>query len=245
MIIEEIVSPSSPTLADFYNGLYAESFPDSNERESLENMQNYLSLKNRGWYGKNNYHILVGRNDAGKIISGAVIDYLANPNAGVLEFVTVEKTARQKGVGKNMLARIEELLSSDAAGNGMNGVDFIIAEVENPAKLSPGETHQFDPVLRLGIWRKLGFKAFDFPYVQPALSENQKPVDYLFLAVKTLKKEWETLMPQKIVAEAVHEYIRWAMRIDNPLENAEFIQMKKSLSAEETINLVDFTAPPA
>jgi hypothetical protein len=45
-------------LQRFYRELYIPEFPDEDERESLENMERYLELKEQGWYGKNNYHII-------------------------------------------------------------------------------------------------------------------------------------------------------------------------------------------
>src|ERR1700681_3273837 len=47
-------------LEQFYNDIYIAEFPIRDERESLQNMRNYLRLKASGWYGRNNYHILMG-----------------------------------------------------------------------------------------------------------------------------------------------------------------------------------------
>src|SRR5690606_23050102 len=39
-------------LADFYESIYAASFTDPNERESLMRLRRFLRLKARGWYGR-------------------------------------------------------------------------------------------------------------------------------------------------------------------------------------------------
>ena len=52
----------------FYEELYVPEFSDADERESLENMEQYLELKAQGWYGKNNYHIIIAT-EAGKLIA--------------------------------------------------------------------------------------------------------------------------------------------------------------------------------
>lgn len=68
-------------LAGFHGTLYVSLFPDPDERESLENMAGYLRLKGHGWYGENNYHIVLAFD--GELLAGAVIaDYLAEPATG-------------------------------------------------------------------------------------------------------------------------------------------------------------------
>src|SRR5215831_18986085 len=68
-------------LSRFYRRAYVREFPDPDERESLANMKRYLRLKAQGWYGRNNYHIVLAELD-GEPIGGSVVDYLAEPNAG-------------------------------------------------------------------------------------------------------------------------------------------------------------------
>ena len=51
--------PRRDRLRAFFYGIYCGSFPDSDERETLENMARYLSLKAEGWYGESNFHVVV------------------------------------------------------------------------------------------------------------------------------------------------------------------------------------------
>src|SRR5580700_8093942 len=78
-------------LTRFYDELYEAGFPDPNERESLENMKEYLRLKRRGWYGSNNYHIILSF-DGDRPVAASVSDYLAIPNCGVIEFLLVDES---------------------------------------------------------------------------------------------------------------------------------------------------------
>ena len=89
-------------LEAFYAGLYTGAFPDPDERESLANIRRYLELKARGWYGANNYHVRV-LVDGGRVAAGSVSDYLAGPNAGVIEFLVVAPDSRSRGLGRTML----------------------------------------------------------------------------------------------------------------------------------------------
>jgi hypothetical protein len=69
--------------SDFYAEVYVPEFPDANERESLENMRDYLRRKRDGWYGANNYHILVAT-VLGRPVGCAIADYLAESNTGAV-----------------------------------------------------------------------------------------------------------------------------------------------------------------
>src|SRR4030095_4567943 len=89
-------------LRRFSDEAYAPEFPDPDERESLVNIERYLELKAQGWYGDNAYHVVVAEDD-GMIVGGAISDYLADPNAGVVEFLVVTPAARGQGLGRRLL----------------------------------------------------------------------------------------------------------------------------------------------
>ena len=85
-------------LERFYRDLYVSEFPDPDERESLANMKEYLRLKAQGWYRDNNYHLLIAL-DAGRPCGAAISDYLAEANAGAIEFLVVDPLQRGSGLG--------------------------------------------------------------------------------------------------------------------------------------------------
>src|SRR5262245_18719712 len=111
-------------LEQAYREVFVPEFTDPNERESLENMINYLRQRSAGWYGKNNYHILLVLDD-GKPCGMAVADFLAEPNAGVIEFLTIGRQARGRGLGRFLLDAIEEKLATDARSAGKGRLDYI------------------------------------------------------------------------------------------------------------------------
>jgi len=220
-------------LGRFYTELYAPEFPDPDERESLANMARYLELKAAGWYGPNNYHIaLMMERDVP--IGGVITDYLAEPNAGVLEFVVVAKSHRRAGAGTRVMDWAATALAADAErGRGMP-LDWIVAEVNDPFRPAP-VLDNVEPFARLAVWSMWGFVKLDFPYVQPALSADQKPVGHLLLAAKVLRREFRDAVPAPVVEAAVREYMRWAMRIEQPERRPEFRRMRDYLRARETV----------
>jgi GNAT superfamily N-acetyltransferase len=223
-------------LGRFYTELYAPEFPDRDERESLANMERYLALKAAGWYGQNNYHIgLMVEGDAP--VAGVILDYLAEPNAGVLEFVVVATSHRRGGVGTRVMEWAEKTLSADAQRGRGTALDWIVAEINDPFRPAPVPDN-VDTFARLAVWSTWGFAKLDFPYTQPALSSDQKAVDHLLLAAKTLRPDLRDAVPARLVERVVHEYLKWAMRIEQPEGRHEFQTMQRYLRARSTVETI-------
>jgi Acetyltransferase (GNAT) family len=223
-------------LRRFYDELYVPEFPDADERESLENMENYLELKAQGWYGKNNYHIIIAT-ESGKLLAGAITDFFAEANAGVIEFLVVSPMFRQSGMGKAILAATENLLINDAKQKLDRDLDCIVCEMNDPFKPTDIKDN-LDPVKRSLIWHKWGYGGLDFPYIQPALSTDQESVLNLMLIAKIFQQEWSTAIPSQIVKVIVHEYLRWAMRIETPENCAEYRYMVAFLNGREKVKVL-------
>ena len=227
-------------LQRFYADLYIAGFPDPDERESLENMQRYLELREQGWYGRNNYHILLGFDD-GRGIAAAVMDYLAEPNAGIIEFLLVDPARRRQGIGTAMHQRVEEVLQSDARRAGYEALQSIVIEMNDPFRVDPA-TDNMDPFIRAALWGRWGYAVLGFPYVQPALSDDQGPVTYLLLCAKPLDPAVRHTFPPKTVRQVVYGYLKWAMRIDDPEADPTFQEMSQALAQMESVPLTPLEA---
>jgi GNAT superfamily N-acetyltransferase len=222
-------------LRAFYEHLYVPAFPDADERESLANIQRYLDLKATGWYGANNYHVRVLL-DGGEPAGGTIADYLAGPRTGVIEFLVVAPGRRERGLGRRLLDDVETALAADARVAGGPGLRAVAAEMNDPFRCSL-ELDSMDPFQRLLIWSQWGYSKLDFPYVQPALSARQRPVVSMLLAWKPVS-ETGAAVAADTVKRVVHEYLRWAMRIEQPQHSAEFAGMARYLDARAQVSLV-------
>lgn len=223
-------------LGRFYAELYIPEFPDPDERESLTNMERYLELKAVGWYGRNNYHIgLVLQGEAP--VAGVILDYLAEANAGVIEFLVVAASQRNQGLGTRVLNWAEQTLEADARQAACTALDWVLAEINDPFRPG-GVDDNVDPFTRTAIWSNWGFTRLDFPYIQPALSVDQKPVYNLLLAAKILRPDYHEAVPASIVETVVHEYLRWAMRIEDPQSCGEFRTMQHYLRARSMVGTI-------
>lgn len=223
-------------LGRFYTSLYVAEFPDPDERESLENMERYLRLKSEGWYGQNNYHILI-MNAGDDLVAASISDYLADANAGVIEFLVVALPWRRRGIGGKMLAWTEETLAADAHRHSGKPLACIAAEMNNPFREGT-VADNLDPFDRAVIWTKWDYRVIDFPYVQPALSENQQPVTHLVLTAKPMQPDFRTSLPAETVRKLVYGYLVWAMRIEAPEACANYQEMSDYLAHRDTVPLI-------
>jgi GNAT superfamily N-acetyltransferase len=217
-------------LARFYERLYLHEFPHPDERESLENMLGYLRKRVEGWFGKNDYQILLAM-EGETPVAGVIGDYLEAPDTAVVEFLVVSAERRGRGLGRKLLTAFEEAMKASARRAGQP-LFAVVAEMNDPYRWT-AHADSLDPFTRTAIWRAWGFGRVDFPYVQAALSSGQQPVTTLMLIAKLFgSTSAAPTLDARRVKLIVHEYMRWAMRIDEPKRNAEFAEMARFLDGK-------------
>jgi GNAT superfamily N-acetyltransferase len=215
-------------LSRFYDKLYVAGFPDPNERESLDNMKQYLKLRREGWYRPNNYHIILAL-DGDQTVGASVSDYLAKPNCGIIEFLLVAQALWGKGIGRKLHDATIAAFDADARRIGREGVDAIVIELNDPYRVSSRDDN-YDPFERAMIWNQWGYGRLCFPYVQPALSAKQEPVTCLLLGMKPIAPHLREQAPPGTVCDVLAEYMRLAMRIKKPEFDPTYIAMERYLS---------------
>lgn len=220
----------------FYRDLYVAAFPDADERESLHNMAWYIKRKADGWYGPNNFHILIAEQDE-EPIGGSVFDYLARPNAGVIEFLFTRADLHARGYGRALLSETVRALRADARRAGAGRLTAIVAEMNDPFRRS-ATPDAMDPFERAAIWGRWGFSKLDVPYMQPALSPRKKPVRNLALVTNMLAEPGAACADGHWLLEVVREYMRWAMRVVQPSRNAQFRALARHIAAHPTVPLI-------
>ena len=228
-------------LRAFYTELYTAEFPDADERESLANMENYLRLKEQGWYGSNNYHIIMALDEDHRVVGGGIADYLAGPNVGIVEFIVIQPSLRGRGLGRQLLAELATSFTQDSLRAGHAALSGICGEVNDPYRRCEVEEH-LDGFARLRMWHRFGFRLLDFPYVQPPLSEHQAAVTGIALMFQPLQHDLTDALPSNLVEQIVREFQIWAMRIPNPDEQPVFVAMRDHLRTRAAIPLLDMAA---
>ena len=230
-------------LQRFYRDVYLPEFPDPDERESLANMIHYLELKGQGWYGANNYHIVLML-ECDRPVAGTVCDYLASADSGVIEFLAVAPDRRRHGLGKRLLHWIESTLLADAGSRTTRALSCIVAEMHDP-RLPDAHHASLDPLARARIWSKWGYRKLDFDYVQPPLSATQQAARHLMLLAKIPNgvDQHDAVSAQQLCA-VLREYLIWAMRIEDPEQTIEYQEMEAQLEGRSSVDLIPLVASP-
>jgi GNAT superfamily N-acetyltransferase len=120
----------------------------------------------------NNYHILLIIHEQ-EVVAASIVDYLSEPNAGVIEFLVVHPDHRGRGLGRRLHDWTQQVLQADAARAGKRALDWIVAEMNDPFKTPRDSIDPFDRAL---VWHAWGYEKLRFPYVQPSLGDGKSPV---------------------------------------------------------------------
>lgn len=215
-------------LGQFYTRVYIEAFPDEDEREKFDNFLKYLKrAENSTDY---EYHIVLAKDGEGNVIAGAVFNYFKKPNSGVIEFLAVRSDVQSGGVGTQLYKHVVLMLSADAHKHRGRGVDYIFCEIDSP-EYSRSEIKKY-----LYFWQKNKYWHLKFNYVQPALSIEQEPVRGLWFTVSPQNAVLGSVNSQ-IILDVLYAYTHYAMDIDNPESNEQFIEMKKELTTHPRVEI--------
>lgn len=232
-------------LQRFYDGCLVPAFPNEDERDSLEDIQESLR-KQGGGYGANNYHVIIACS-GGNPVGGSIFDYLAEPNAGVIEFLLVNAAERRTGLGTQLVKRTESMMAADAKRAGQE-LAWVAAELDDPFR-TPPSTSGMDPFSRVAVWDRWGYRMLDFPYTQPALSAEKSAVDTLLMVAKALSPQLRNSIPTDEVFGLLREYFRWSMGVPEPTSDPTFQAMWAYLHGTGTsvpvITLSDYVGADA
>lgn len=228
---QEILPTDKNAITDlgiFYTRIYMESFPDPDERETFDSILGYLQdAQSADAY---RYHIVLARDDNENVVGGAIFDYFNKTNTGVVEFIAVKSDAQSCGVGSQLYRHILLMLSEDAYKNGKKLLSSIYCEIDSPE-------HSKSSIKKyLYFWRKHNYRHLDFDYVQPSLSASQDKVTGLWFTVAP--QQGQPQVSGKEVLQVLHDYMKYAMRIEEPLKHPDYQAMAAQLESLEAVPLL-------
>lgn len=184
----------------FFAG-YDSAFVLPDEKEDREGLAECLSL-NHGTrhaelekrFGSFRELCLIAETGDGAAVGGA--NFIAMPargDAGIvtanLNYIYVAPEARKRGNLRRLLAIVFETVKSLFEDDFGELLPLIFIEQNDPFQMSEENYERdtrftgIDQLDRLRIWSRLGARVVDFPYVQPALSDDQEPDDSLIYSV--------------------------------------------------------------
>lgn len=211
LLVVATTDPTDPLLDEFFK-YYDYAFILPSEKEERSGFVECLSLNHGNSYAKlastwgpfREWVLLVRGADGGTIIGGAnlICFPLSSGQTSVvisvnLNYLFIEPSQRRRGYLKKILEACQELaLRSFEPLQSKEQISLLMfIEQNDPLKLTPAEYAQdslhagIDPVDRVRIWQHAGARIIDFPYIQPALSMDQKSDNTLMLSVLGLKKD--------------------------------------------------------
>lgn len=191
---------------DAFYAAYDKAFVLANEKEALEGFRECLALnagqaheRLRARHGPFRELVLVARDDARAVVGGAnfiVIQHARDAALGVgytvnLNYLFVAPAQRGRSRSHTLLAACRRLAEGIAASWRAEGPpnSLFFLELNDPFRLTPEqyrldtEHAGIDQVSRLSYWARMGATLLDWPYVQPALSAEQRDDETLAYAV--------------------------------------------------------------
>jgi hypothetical protein len=203
--VREITS-TRPADLDLLRRYHAESFKLSFPGDDERDVEEYFHRDQRGEFGANKYHVVVGT-DGDELLGGSVSAYLAEPNAGVIEYQNVNVAHRGSGVAAEIYLLTESILEEDAERAGRT-LDMLAVEIEDPFR-TPLPT-SFDRFRRAGILHYSGYGIADYPHIQRMLDvPGQEGLHTLLLLMKPLAPQFERTIPSAYVKTLLDAYFSW------------------------------------
>ncbi len=224
-------------LRQFYQDLYLPEVHDPGKHASLDNMMHFLELKMQGWYGANNYHIVL-LIESGRPVAGSVSEYLSDANAGIIEFLAVALPWRRQGLGTRLLRWTENTLAVDAGSHSERSLRAIVAAMHDPRTPDRYQV-SLESLTQARIWGGWGYRKLNFDYLQPALSEHRQAAPQLILIAKVPGDGTpHTALGVQLLRAILREYLYWAMRIEEPERTVEYQQMCAQLTDGGYVDLL-------
>lgn len=260
-VFEEITGTDSALFEAFYR-MYEAAFPLDEEREPPEAFdaiaRSNIDLGVQAEHGPYREMIVAIRAwEGGPLVGGHVFGIAtseAHRACGIAASVQGVYTFFHPDVRGMVPIRSVVEYSQRTASRVFSPAQFVarqappvLFEVNNPQRMSSEEI-ELDtrlsgtaPCRRYQFWRRSGFEALEFPYVQPRLREDAAPIDYLDLFCTYGEG-------RPFPAEVLHRHLTAFMAISvlkgrRPEEDADCAAMLKWLGMRETIAFKDRRGP--
>jgi hypothetical protein len=233
--VREITSSSAADLdllRRYHTESFKLSFPGFDERD----VEDYFHRDQRGDFGADKYHVVVAtyRNE---LLGGSVSAYLAEPNAGVIEYQNVNVAHRGSGIAADIYLLTERILEEDAKRAGRE-LDMLVAEIEDPFR-TPLPT-SFDRFRRAGILHYTGYSIADYPHIQRLLDvPGQEGLHTLLLLAKPLSPEFVGTVPPDYLKMVLDAYFSWG-ELSGPSYDVVMEYLSNADKPIELVSLSDY-----
>lgn len=222
-------------LEKFFRELIGPEFTEANTRRVHAALKRRLASKGAEKERGNRSHALVLRYGE-KTVGGSVSHYLGEANAGVIEFLAVEDSWRNKGIGRRIIRQTEQMLRIDAEqSGGKEELDLIVAATEHPrvTGVQQGSLKAFE---RARVWQSWDFRMLDLPYDKLPAAPGRKAGEML-LIVKTINGTFEEAVPAERLKAIIRNYAGWTGGQKQPERIPEFQRVAEILDMLREVNV--------
>ena len=209
--------------------LYNLCFPDINEREDIHRiLRRVKGLKNE--FDPNTILLLDSLEN--EVIAGMVVDWYFESQCIHLTYIFVHPESRNNGIAKRFLTIELKVLIDQLYSKFGIRIKAVFLESNIPS-----QTHidSFDPTLRLKIFKQIGIKWIDIPYVQPALDNNKAKVNNLYLLTIPINNDDFNEINIDNVIDFLSSLYK-SLQIRNPELDFDYKLMVNSLHQQKKIN---------
>jgi hypothetical protein len=206
LVVAATTDAEDPLLAEFF-AAYDRAFILPSEKEEWDGFVECLKLNHGNAYetlastwGPFREWVLLARSPVSPstVIGGAnLICFPLHTDAASLvlsmhlNYLFIDPSERGKGYLRKLIGICQDVVTRSFVPQPTSGVlpVLMFLEQNDPLKLTPEDYQRdsshggIDQVDRIRIWRRVGARIIDFPYVQPALSDSQEPDAGLMLSV--------------------------------------------------------------
>ena len=107
-----------------YNEIFFTAFPNNDERESIENLIQYIQ---EDCYEENRHIICLKSNSS--IIGSLIFNYFQEANAGYIAYIVIDGNHRRKGYATMLIKEGMKILGQDAIKTNNSSIKCIFGEI--------------------------------------------------------------------------------------------------------------------
>jgi predicted GNAT family acetyltransferase len=210
--------------------LYNSCFPDINEREEFENILNRV-MGIREKYDPNTILLFYPKDE--KVVAGLIADWYKHSKSIHITYIFVSPYFRNKGIAKHILKNEIPKIIKQIFDLYKIEIKGVFLEANNPKDTI---IDSINTSIRLEIFKKIGIKWIDIPYIQPALDSNREKVNNLFLLVLPISESQSSKIKKDIVIQFLCDLYK-SLQIEDPFEKPDFLKMINHLSKNMDVKL--------
>jgi hypothetical protein len=251
--------------ADFFAG-YDRAFILPDEKEDEEGLRACLALNHGTAYervsarfGPFREVILTAREDGQPVGGANLISFPLPSRSGDtdssiistnLNYIYIDAAFRRRGYFRRLVAALDTVvrcLFESGSAEAAPRRHLVFFELNDPFRLSEESSERdtghsgLDQFARVGIWARLGARIVDFPYVQPALSEDQAPDGSLGYGVLGAAG---TALGACVLHDHLERFFGISVfkgkePLDDPAAKEQLIELRKHCASNQAIPLLD------